>query len=275
MISSKSYGLQNETRQYLRRLYAYGKELAGTDVNDVDNFIKGLKQLNLWQNIVCWPMRSIHNIGTGSRVLSMGGYGTFDATLLNSATWSNDGVNRVTAGGDLFSTPVRELGVAPISHGAVLKNATDLGNNVGYWFTAGINVNGRQFGIGNSGSLTAQFLPTFVGLWPPSYHSVITNNHSGGAATPFTRTSRHYFSIRLTTGLTGRFTLNSNFKNQDSANNNWNTSNPQFVRFGAYNTALNLTASFVFLSNSLVTDAQDSAMYLLLKQTIGKGLGLP
>ena len=134
MISSKSYGLQNETRQYLRRLYAYGKELAGTDVNDVDNFVKGLKQLNLWQNIVCWPLRSIHNIGTGSRVLSMGGYGPFDATLLNSATWSNDGVNRVTADGELFSTPVKELGVAPISHGAIVKNATDLGNNTGYWF---------------------------------------------------------------------------------------------------------------------------------------------
>jgi hypothetical protein len=29
-----------------------------------------------------------------------------------------------------------------------------------------------------------------------------------------------------------------------------------------------------FTVNSIVTDAQDTAMYLLLKQTIGKGLGL-
>jgi len=271
MISSKSYGLQNETRQYLRRLYAYGKELAGTDVNDVDNFVKGLKQLNLWQNIVCWPMRSIHNIGTGSRVLSMGGYGPFDATLLNSATWSNDGVNRVTASGDLFSTPVRELGVAPISHGAVVKNATDLGNNAVYWFTAAINVSGRQFGIGNSGGLTAQNITTYINLWPPSAGGPGVLNVGGS----FTRTSRHYFSHRLTSSITSRFTLNSDQVNQGYGGGGWNTSNPRFVRFGAYNTALNLTASFVFLSNSLVTDAQDSAMYLLLKQTIGKGLGLP
>ena len=272
MISSKSYGLQNETRQYLRRLYAYGKELAGTDVNDVDNFIKGLKQLNLWQNIVCWPMRSIHNIGTGSRVLSMGGYGPFDATLLNSATWSNDGVNRVTAGGDLFSTPIRELEVAPISHGAVLKNATDLGDNTGYWFTAGVNVNGRQFGIGNSGTLTAPWLYTWINLWPPSVWALLANVNPGASNT---RISRHYFSIRLTTGLTGRFTVNSTQINETVVSNSWNTSNPQFVRFGAYSVVQDLTASFVFLSNSLVTDAQDSAMYLLLKQTIGKGLGLP
>jgi len=44
MISSKSYGLQNETRQYLRRLYSYGRELNSSDVADIDNFIKGLKQ---------------------------------------------------------------------------------------------------------------------------------------------------------------------------------------------------------------------------------------
>lgn len=272
MISSKSYGLQNETRQYLRRLYAYGRELAPTDVNDVDNFVKGLKQLNLWQNIVCWPMRSIHNIGTGSRVLSLGGLGTFDATLLNSATWSNNGVNRVTAGGNFFSTPIRELGVAPISHGAVVKNATDLGNNQLYWMTAGINVNGKQFAIANSGG-SGQFLNTYVNLWPPSAVGPNVNNVVGLPS--FTRTSRHYFSHRLVTGLTGRFTLNANQVNQASAPNNWNNSVPQFVRFGAYNVALNLTASFSFLSNSLVTDAQDSAMYLLLKQTIGKGLGLP
>ena len=271
MISSKSYGLQNETRQYLRRLYAYGKELAGTDVNDVDNFIKGLKQLNLWQNIVCWPMRSIHNIGTGSRVLSMGGLGTFDATLLNSATWSNDGVNRVTASGELFSTPVRELGVAPISHGAVVKNATDLGNNQGYWLTAGSNVNGRQFFIFNSAAATTQQIYSYVNLWPPS----ATGPGAAVTNSSFTRTSRHYFSMRLTTGLTGRFTLNSSQLGQAAASNNWNDSNPQFVRFGAHYAAQDLTASFVFLSNSLVTDAQDSAMYLLLKQTIGKGLGLP
>ena len=273
MISSKSYGLQNETRQYLRRLYAYGKELAGTDVNDVDNFVKGLKQLNLWQNIICWPLRSIHNIGTGSRVLSMGGYGPFDATLLNSATWSNDGVNRVTAGGDLFSTPIRELGVAPISHGAVVKNATDLGDNVLYWITAGVNVNGRQFSILTSAAPSAPNIFTWISLWPPSVNGPGIIPISGGDS--FTRTTRHYFSMRLTSSITSRFTVNSNQVSQGFGGAGWNESNPQFVRFGAHYAALNLTASFVFLSNSLVTDAQDSAMYLLLKQTIGKGLGLP
>ena len=171
-----------------------------------------------------------------------------------------------------FSTPIRELGVAPISHGAVVKNATDLGNNAGYWYTAGVNINGRQFAIANSAVITTQQPASYVNLWPPS---ALGPRAAVGTGASHTRTSRHYFSHRLTTGLTGRFTVNSNQAVQATAPNNWDDSNPRFVRFGAYSTALDLTASFVFLSNSLVTDAQDSAMYLLLKQTIGKGLGLP
>jgi hypothetical protein len=274
-MTSKSYCLQKETRQYLRRLSAYGRELAGADIVDIDNFVAGLKQLNLWQNIVCWPMRSIHNIGTGSTVLCLGGGQLANATLLNSATWSTEGINRNTSSGNFFSTPIQHIDVAPVAHGAVLKNQTDLGNNAGYWFTAGINVSGRQFAIGNSGSLTAQNFTSYVNLWPPGASGPTVVNVGGGASTPFTRTSRHYFSFRLTSGVTSRFTLNTNQVNQSSASNNWNNSNPRFVRFGAYNTSLNLTASFVFLSNSIVTDAQDSALYNLLKTTIGKNLGLP
>ena len=131
----RSYGLQNETRQYLQRLYAYGRELAPTDVADIDNFVKGLKQLNLWQNMICYPMRSIHNIGTGSTVLSLGGGQQVgaDATLLNAATWSVDGIIRSTASGPLFSTHIRDIGVAPVAHGAVLKLDTDIGNNVFFY----------------------------------------------------------------------------------------------------------------------------------------------
>jgi hypothetical protein len=92
MIQSKSYGLQNETRQYLRRLYAYNRELNPTDVADIDNFIKGLKQLNLWQNIVCWMMSSQYNIGSGSVLLSLGGFGRYDGSMFNSPVWSNRGI---------------------------------------------------------------------------------------------------------------------------------------------------------------------------------------
>ena len=92
MIPTKSYNLQTETRRYLRRLYSNGRELAGADIDDLDNFIIGLKQINLWQNILCWPMRRQHNVGTGTKLLSLGGLGTYDGTLFNSPTWNNTGI---------------------------------------------------------------------------------------------------------------------------------------------------------------------------------------
>lgn len=88
----KTYGLQNETRQYLRRLYAFGRELQGSDISDIDNFVKGLKQLNLWGPIIFWSMRSQHNIGTGSTVLNLGGAGAFPGTMVNSPSWSSLGI---------------------------------------------------------------------------------------------------------------------------------------------------------------------------------------
>jgi hypothetical protein len=101
-MKSKTYGLQQETRTYLRRLYAYGRELRGEDINDIDEFIKGLKQLNLWQNTVCWPMRSIHNIGTGSKVLSLGGGGTYDGTMVNSPTWGTGGITNLINNSNVY-----------------------------------------------------------------------------------------------------------------------------------------------------------------------------
>lgn len=279
MPTPRQYQFDIDTKRYLNRVNTYRSliglsPITNSDAVDIDNFIIGLKDLGLWYNMICYPFRSIHNIGAGATALSLGGGQQVgaDATLINAATWSNEGVTRTTASGSLFSTTVKQIDVAPCAHGAVVKNATDLGNNAGYWFTAGVNVSGRQFSIGNSSTANQNF-NTYVNLWPPGVGSVFAQNVAGLPS--FTRTSRHYFSQRLTTGATCRFSLNRNQVNQQGSGSDWNSSSPQFVRFGAYNVALNLTASFAFLSNSLVSDIQDASLYSLIKTTIGKGLGLP
>jgi hypothetical protein len=42
-------------------------------------------------------MRGIHNAGTGSTVYSLGGLGTFNGSLVNSPTWSNQAIDGTTA----------------------------------------------------------------------------------------------------------------------------------------------------------------------------------
>jgi hypothetical protein len=55
-------------------------------------FVRGIKSLGLWQNMVSWPLRSYQNAGTGSTVFSLGGLGIFNGTMVNSPTWGVNGV---------------------------------------------------------------------------------------------------------------------------------------------------------------------------------------
>jgi hypothetical protein len=260
MISSKSYGLQNETRQYLRRLYAYGKELAGTDVNDVDNFVKGLKQLNLWGTTLCWPMRSIHNIGTGTTLLSLGGLGQYNGTLVNGPTW---GINGITYDGsnDNISTTFT-LGALRVFCGVVgdMPTSGGDGNFLGgvntaspsqtiYWVNPRSSFGGEyRYGIPSTGNLTvADNTTSGVHMW-----TTIGGN---------TLNTRGYRSLTLL-GTTAGVGL-APFPNQLS----------EGLLLGRGVGQYQGTAALSFIIHS--TPATPNDFYALYKQTIGKGLGLP
>jgi len=71
---------------------AYVALSGATDVANLDAFVKGVKALELWESMVCWPLRSSQNAGTGTTAYSLGGLGTFDGTLVNGPTWGADGI---------------------------------------------------------------------------------------------------------------------------------------------------------------------------------------
>jgi hypothetical protein len=54
-------------------------------------FVRGMKALDLWRSMVCWPLRNYQNAGTGATVFSLGGLGIFNGTLQNSPVWNSDG----------------------------------------------------------------------------------------------------------------------------------------------------------------------------------------
>ena len=64
-----------------------------TDRAAINHFVKGIKRLGLWDDMVCWPLRSAQNAGTGSTSYSLGGLGAYNGTLVNGPTWGADGVN--------------------------------------------------------------------------------------------------------------------------------------------------------------------------------------
>lgn len=63
-----------------------------TDVWNIQQFVKGVKALGLFDDMVSWPLRSAQNAGSGTTAYSLGGLGTFNGTLVNGPTWGVDGV---------------------------------------------------------------------------------------------------------------------------------------------------------------------------------------
>ena len=266
MISSKSYGLQNETRQYLRRLYAYGKELAGTDVNDVDNFIKGLKQLNLWQNIVCWPMRSIHNIGTGSRVLSMGGLGIFDGTAINSPSWGINGIDNITNTTGYIELQLNLRNKGLLSTGCTLGSLATDHNTSNYAQSIGNETAGSWTGATGIAYFSTSTIYYFIGNGTGSYTGSKNNLYivtaSNSTNTLFSNGSQVATDTRARVNFTNtRITL--------LAGRSGSTESGSILYY------LNARMALGFIGNKIFNSLEVSSFYTLYKQTIGKGLGLP
>jgi hypothetical protein len=88
---------------------------AATPRQQIRDFAKGVNDLGLWNSMVCWPLRSSQNYGSGTTAYSLGGLGTFNGTLTDGPTWGTDGVNfnatasRIEATGT-FAQPLTIMG---------------------------------------------------------------------------------------------------------------------------------------------------------------------
>ena len=94
MPRTRTYGLDIDTIRYAQRVKSgSGTTILTEPLKQINKFVIGVKKLGLWNSMVCWPMRGIHNAGTGSTVYSLGGLGTYNGTMVNSPTWNFNGIN--------------------------------------------------------------------------------------------------------------------------------------------------------------------------------------
>jgi hypothetical protein len=57
-------------------------------------FVRGMKALGLYSNMIAWPLRSYQNTGTGSVAQGFGGLSNnITQTLINSPTWQTTGIS--------------------------------------------------------------------------------------------------------------------------------------------------------------------------------------
>lgn len=71
----------------------YCARSGASDKAAISAFVRGVKALGLWNNMVCWPLRSSQNAGNGDTVYSLGGLGTFNGTRVNGPAWTADGLS--------------------------------------------------------------------------------------------------------------------------------------------------------------------------------------
>jgi hypothetical protein len=93
MILAPTLTLNTPARGYDADATAFAAASGATDVAALSAFVKGVKELGLWNNMVCWPLRSTQNAGTGTTAYSLGGLGSFNGTLVNGPIWTADGLS--------------------------------------------------------------------------------------------------------------------------------------------------------------------------------------
>jgi len=236
----------------------------GTAKAQINAFVKGVKALGFYNNMVSWPLRSTQNAGTGTTAYSLGGLGTFNGTLTNGPTWgttgiSFDGVNDFINTGNSFNT-ARIVYVSFKITTAGLFNGSVVGN---YNFN-GSTETGYEMIFENSNRPAIRFYTA-------------TNNNNARLSTVNCADTNFHFAMGITDntasrisvdGTTGAFTNLTNPPRVDSTQN-------FVIGAGAVSVRLptNATVSFVALMDLYTTEFD--SVRTLYKNTLGTGLGLP
>jgi hypothetical protein len=240
--------------------------------NAINDFVLGLKNLSLWSSIVCWPLRSTQNAGTGLLVYSLGGLQTSNATL-TGASWTTDGVF-FSGSTQYMSSDVANLTkdatlfISAKGNGSSYANFPYMG---GVYNPTSYTTSSFSLGNANSGSNTA-FGVGIVGSYQKT--SDIASGLSG--ASSFVALSGSYkrntvFNVRnLSTSTIG---TQATYLADDATtltkmllNGRWTGSAGQLGN--------PMTSSF-FAIISPNCDSIISSFHTLYKNTLGQGLGLP
>ena len=237
----------------------------------ISRFVTGIKDLGLWSSMVCWPLRSSQNAGTGSIGYSLGGLQTANATLVNGDTW--------TANGTPFTTT--QYANATIS---------DVGQDLTLLLVAA-----------GSGANFSTF-PHLFGVQNPNfyYQGEIFLGEANGSATAINtlavNSSGYQPSTGIVSGLSGstsfRFLSGSskpntilNIKRLDISSEASGTpissGTVTLTRMqlngrwqGSVGLAQPITCAFCAIIAPNISGSE-SSLYTLYKTTLGAGLGLP
>jgi hypothetical protein len=231
-----------------------------TAKQQINAFVVGVKALGLYNNMVCWPLRSAQNKGSGTTAYSLGGLGTYNGTLTNGPTWGASGITfdgvddylptGYTSGLSQFSA----FSIAtPNSTAGVQEEFSkdDQGSNRD-WVILGALSGYNQAFIWDASQTLRQNTGPLAGLV-----SRLLCLRASSTVYKFRRNNESD-----TPGTLGTI-------NQSSANI---TIGARAGGGGLYFSGI-VSAGILF--NTVLSDSDTSSIYTLYKTTLGTGLGLP
>jgi hypothetical protein len=234
-----------------------------TAKGQINAFVKGVKALGLYNNMVSWPLRSTQNTGTGTTAYSLGGLGTFDGTLTNGPTWGADGIT-FDGSNDYISLPNNSFGTgnSATSIWAFLKNNSTAARQV-ILSTGNQNNSTNSFvlespdaSLGNiSGNIAfSQLNGTILGV-TTNWQSLLIGNTTLG----FFGNNGGTVSQTTLANALNKLGGNTAIGRMDNPVQNY----------------FNGIVGAVIRIDSTPTTSLNSSIYDLYKTTLGTGLGLP
>jgi hypothetical protein len=238
--------------------------VCSSDLANIDAFVRGAKDLGLWNSMVCWPLRSTQNAGTGTTAYSLGGLGTFNGTLVDGPTWGVDGLTFLVASAQGVSATVGNLSLPEQTLFGVSKVANAANGSV---IIARNNTGGGQNGMNLRNS---EFTSDFS-----------TIQQSGGSTNVSIAfaNSTNFFAYAAAANTTNARL--KRFPSTESADttllHSGNLTNTDPLWIGRRSAALGTADNTVSFAAMLTQDARSTwdQLYTLYKSTLGTGLGLP
>jgi len=235
----------------------------------INGFVKGIKDLGLYNSMVCYPLRSAQNSPSGNTIYSLGGLGIFNGTLVNNPTRASDFM--------VFSDVTKYMeinGLTGLTSTMFLMTVAKLGSEENG--TLGIDINSDAL----FGGQPTNYMQTYTS--PSTVIGSGLRTTSGGSFSQW---------ANLVTGVAeddiGILFIGHNATDQLFRWNNITQSRTIATAVGIGARArLNIRSdngmqggrsdyAFTMMCNGGVSDANFQSIRTLYKTTLGTGLGLP
>ena len=233
---------------------------SATPRKQIRDFSAGVNDLGLWNSMVCWPLRSTQNYGSGTTAYSLGGLGTYNGTLVGGPTWAADGVENTSANSINLNNPFASTKI--FVH---VFAKTDTSDNDGASLASYVSGHERGyellFGFSNTpqarfyaGSLQNNARTTSINCNDGNQHFV-SGITDGSSAQWFVDGSAGSFSALTHTPLAA--------------------ATGSLIVGGRSNGVVSVACRSAFVCVFNAYSAQMPQVYTLYKDTLGTGLGLP